>query len=58
MKYCKIDGKLLVFRNIKFHAKFFYPVVWRNDWLKDIGYTKAPDNMKEVEDVLYKFVKK
>ncbi|WP_105619866.1 type 2 periplasmic-binding domain-containing protein [Vallitalea okinawensis] len=30
-------------------------VVWRKDWLDNIGYDKVPETLEEFEDALYKF---
>jgi len=30
-------------------------VVWRGDWLKNVGITKVPESLSEFEDAMYKF---
>ena len=56
LKYGKIDGKLYGIpapNQIRFRA----PIVWRGDWLKNVGIDKAPETLEEFENAMYKFTK-
>jgi len=55
LKYGMIDGKLY---GIPMPAGILYrkPMVWRGDWLKNVGITKTPETLDEFEQAFYKFV--
>ncbi|WP_051620348.1 hypothetical protein [Paenibacillus sp. UNC451MF] len=54
LKYGKIDGKLygIPISNAVRNRK---PIVWRGDWLKNVGIDKAPETLEEFEQAMYKF---
>ncbi|NLO83138.1 MAG: extracellular solute-binding protein [Clostridiales bacterium] len=56
LKYYKINGKLYglpVYRDHYIYNRT--PVVWRGDWLKNVGIEKTPETVEEFEEALYKF---
>lgn len=58
LNYCKAaDGKVAAVFQYKLHSKFFRPLVWRNDWLKNVGIDKVPETFDEAEKALYAFAK-
>jgi len=56
--YTRLDGtNLYGVAGIRFHNQFAYPVVWRKDWLENVGISKIPDTLEELEEALYRFVR-
>mgnify|MGYP000845558514 CR=1 FL=1 len=56
-EYSKVNGKSY---GILYHnADLVYPspVIWRDDWLKNVGINKIPETIDEFETALYKFAK-
>ena len=54
--YCKVDGNLAALPYIlNFDYQYRRPVIWRGDWLKNVGITKTPETLTEFEDAMYKF---
>lgn len=53
--YCSLDGKNYGIPYISASYVFRDPVVWRTDWLKNVGISKIPDTIQEWEDALVKF---
>lgn len=54
LEVCSIDGKIYGLPNYStFPAR--NPVVWRGDWLKNVGIDKVPETIDEFEDAIYKF---
>ena len=51
-----IDGKNWGIPNMNVDATYREVVVWRDDWLKEVGITKIPETIAEFEDALYKIV--
>lgn len=54
-KYGSIDGKVYGIPSYNEDSKYRKAVVWREDWLKNVGINKIPDTLQEFEDALYKF---
>ena len=50
-----VDDKLYGIR--KYNITQSYPtiLVWRNDWLENVGITKVPETLEEFEQAIYKF---
>lgn len=57
IKYGKIDGVLYGIPGYNTEARFRKPVIWRGDWLKNVGIEKIPETLEEFEEAFYKFVK-
>lgn len=63
----KFDTDKVMFNSTKFEGKNYgirrfnvdgtYPqiMVWRKDWLKNVGIEKVPETLQEFEDAMYKF---
>lgn len=49
----KIDGKLYALKNISEGQPT--TVIWRTDWLKNVGINKIPETIEEFEEAMYKF---
>jgi len=57
-KYYRINGKLYGIPTYRDHYVFGRaPVVWRGDWLENVGISKVPETVEEFEEALYKFTK-
>jgi putative aldouronate transport system substrate-binding protein len=52
-----INGKLYGIPSPSFEGIIPTIRVIRTDWLKNVGITKIPENLNELEDALYKFAK-
>lgn len=50
-----IDGKIYSVQHVNHWGNYRIPIIWRGDWLKNVGITKTPSNIDEVVDALYKF---
>ncbi|NMA85075.1 MAG: extracellular solute-binding protein [Epulopiscium sp.] len=57
LNYGKIDGKLYGIPHYSISANYRRPVVWRGDWLENVGITKTPETLDEFEEAMYKFTK-
>lgn len=58
LKYYYIDGELYSLPSFSVGAGATgIPMVWRGDWLKNVGITKIPETMDEYEQAFYKFTK-
>jgi putative aldouronate transport system substrate-binding protein len=56
--YTRLDGENLYgVAGVRFHNQFVQPVVWRQDWLKNVGIESIPETLEEVEEALYKFTR-
>ncbi len=56
MKYYYVDGKLGAMPSFSVGAGANgIPMVWRGDWLKNVGITKTPETLDEYEEAFYKF---
>lgn len=54
----KFDGELMY--SIPCFRKYdtiVTPVVWRTDWLENVGITEIPRTLEEFEEAFYKFTK-
>lgn len=49
------DGQLYAIKQVTVNGGYSWAVVWRKDWLKNVGITKIPETLTEFEDALYKF---
>ncbi|MFD0960238.1 extracellular solute-binding protein [Paenibacillus chungangensis] len=52
--YTKMDGKLYGIPTINYYNNFRSPIVWRGDWLRNVGIEKTPETLEEFETALYK----
>ena len=50
-----IDGKLYGLRKFNLNGAYPTVIVWRKDWLENVGITKIPETIEEFEDAIYKF---
>lgn len=53
-EYAKISGKIYGIPRLVMYDRFRAPIVWRGDWLKNVGLTKAPETLEEFEQTIYK----
>ncbi|KRF21502.1 hypothetical protein [Paenibacillus sp. Soil787] len=51
----KYDGKIYAIPTTNLNASYPTDVIWREDWLKNVGITKVPETLQEYETALYKF---
>ncbi|MDU0202182.1 extracellular solute-binding protein [Paenibacillus sp. MAH-36] len=51
----KSDGKIYALPNINTNGEYPTALIWRQDWLKNVGITKTPETLQEFEDALLKF---
>ena len=55
MKYYYIDGKLSALPSFSVETGISgIPMVWRGDWLKNVGIDKVPETIDEYEEAFYK----
>lgn len=52
-----VDGKCYSFPSLWMAGKYHDPVIWRTDWLKNVGIEKIPVTLDEAEAAFYKFAK-
>ena len=52
----RVDDKLLAINQLNVPPAR-KAVVYRGDWMKNVGVTKAPETLKEFEELMYKFAK-
>ncbi|MBP1989406.1 extracellular solute-binding protein [Paenibacillus eucommiae] len=52
--YAKVDDKIYGIPKLIHQARFREPVIWRGDWLKNVGIEKSPETLEEFEQALYK----
>lgn len=51
-----IEGKQYgIPAEIRLHNKYRAPIVFRGDWLQNVGITKTPETLDEFEEAFYKF---
>ena len=55
--YGMVNGKNYGIGSIWVDGEYHRPVVWRTDWLKNVGIDKIPETIDEFETALYKFAK-
>lgn len=54
----KFDGELMYsVPGFRKYDTISTPVVWRTDWLENVGITEIPKTLEEVEEAFYKFAK-
>ncbi len=53
-KYTIINGKNYGLQLINLDCLYRAPVIWRTDWLEQLGIAKLPETLDEFEDALYK----
>lgn len=51
----KYNGKNYGFTSINVDYAYPCPVIWRTDWLKNVGVSKIPESLAEYEAAIYKF---
>jgi putative aldouronate transport system substrate-binding protein len=51
----RYDGKLYTLPTINVNADYATSLIWRKDWLDNVGIMKVPETLQEVEDALIKF---
>ncbi|NSW90426.1 MAG: ABC transporter substrate-binding protein [Firmicutes bacterium] len=56
-KFSLVDGKNYGILAHNADMVYHSPVIWRNDWLKNVGINKLPETLAEFETALYKFAK-
>ena len=52
---CTIEGKNYGIPYVVSAYAIRHPLVWRTDWLNNVGITKTPDTLQEFEDAFTKF---
>ncbi len=58
LKYYYIDDELYSLPSFSVGAGANgIPMVWRGDWLKNVGINKVPESLDEYEEAFYKFAK-
>ena len=50
-----IDGKLYGLRKFNLNGAYPTVLVWRKDWLENVGITAIPETIEEFEEAMYKF---
>ena len=56
LKYSYINDELYALPSFSVGAGAYgIPMVWRGDWLKNVGINKVPETLDEYEDAFYKF---
>lgn len=55
LQFGTVDGKLYGLPEYTENPLAKNPVVWRGDWLKNVGIAKVPDTLQEFETAIYKF---
>ena len=53
--YSVIDGKNMGLAKLNANGQYPYPGAIRADWLKNVGITKPPETLQELEDIFLKF---
>ena len=54
-KYTIINGRNYGLQLINLDCMYRNPVIWRTDWLENVGIKKIPETLSEFEEALYKF---
>lgn len=55
LNYAKVDGKIYGLPELAGMDPARYVVIWRGDWLENVGIHKTPETLEEFEEALYKF---
>ena len=50
-----VEGKMYGIPNINGHNQFRMPIIWRTDWLENVGINTIPSTIEEAEAAFYKF---
>ncbi|WNR45437.1 extracellular solute-binding protein [Paenibacillus roseipurpureus] len=50
----KVDGKIYGLPSVNINGDYPTVLIWRQDWLKNVGITKTPETLQEFEDALTK----
>ena len=50
-----VNGKLYLLKTANLSASYPTVLVWRTDWLKNVGISKMPETIPEMEDALTRF---
>lgn len=53
--YSRVDDANYGIPNLNYNNARCRSVVWRTDWLKNVGINKIPETLDEMHDALYKF---
>ncbi|RAU99841.1 extracellular solute-binding protein [Paenibacillus sp. YN15] len=54
-QYTKIDGKIYGIPMVSAENRYHVPIVYRGDWMKNVGVNQAPQTLEELETLMYKF---
>ncbi|QCT00906.1 extracellular solute-binding protein [Paenibacillus algicola] len=54
-EYSKIDGKLYGIPYVVPQGQHRAPLVYRGDWMKNVGVEEAPKTLEQFEELMYKF---
>jgi putative aldouronate transport system substrate-binding protein len=52
-----MNGKNYGFEVVNLNMNYETPIIWRDDWLKNVGINKIPTTLDETEKALYAIVK-
>lgn len=55
--YGFIDGKRYSVGALSYLDEYHYPIVWRSDWLNNVGIKEPPKTLNEFEEAMYAFAK-
>lgn len=53
----RVDGVIYGMPQLNTDGMFAAPVIYRDDWMKNVGIEKEPETLEEWTDMLYKFAK-
>ncbi|HHY83520.1 MAG TPA: hypothetical protein GX505_12725 [Clostridiales bacterium] len=54
----KMDDKIWAIPNFITLRPYDFAMMWRQDWLENVGITKVPETMQEFEEAIYAFKEK
>lgn len=57
LDYGKVNGKQYAIPDYSISGNYRSPVIYRGDWLENVGITKTPETLDEFEAAMYKFAK-
>ncbi len=58
LRYGMLNGETYAIpAEVRTHNLFRAPIVYRGDWMENVGVTKTPETLDELETLLYKFAK-
>ncbi|TDQ37191.1 putative aldouronate transport system substrate-binding protein [Aureibacillus halotolerans] len=55
LEFAKVDDKIYGLPEMRDVYKYRTTIVWRGDWLENVGINKTPETLEEFEEALYKF---